>query len=101
MYCAVPQYRNMSAIVNLQVAGKRCQTSRTILWDCTVMKQCAFSTSLVVDLRGGGSVDFRTLYDHPFGSSAGPGRVFINLFRDKIGEFPCLLKESFYELHDR
>ena len=63
--CAlVPQYRNVSAVVKLQVVGKRCPTSCST---CTMrgivhvsLSHCAFSTSLV---------DFHTLYDQPFGPS--------------------------------
>ena len=64
----VPQYRNVSAVVNLRVVGKRCQTSRTTcrsttmgLYSHVALSHCAFSTLLV---------DFHTLYNQPFGPSA-------------------------------
>ena len=69
----VPQYRNVSAVVNLRVVGKRCQTSCTTCRSTTMglcshvaLSHCAFSTLLV---------DFHTLYDQHLGPSA--RRVFI------------------------
>ena len=65
----VPPYKNVSAVVNLRVVGKRCQTSCTTCRSTTMglcshvaLSHCAFSTSLV---------DFHTLYDQPFGPSVG------------------------------
>ena len=56
LHCSssMPQYRNASAVVNLQVVGKCCQTSCTTmgLYSHVALSHCAFSTSLV---------DFHTL----------------------------------------
>ena len=67
----VPPYRTVSAVVKLQVVGKRCQTSCNTcrsttmgLYSHAALLQCAFSTLLVY---------FHTLYDQP-----GTGHVFIS-----------------------
>ena len=87
-HALVPQYRNVSAVVNLRVVEKRCQTSCTTCRSNTMglcshvaLSHCAFSTLLV---------DFHTLYDQPFGPSA--GRVFIVFPED--GPVPKIRKNK-------
>ena len=67
----VPQYRNVSAVVNLRVVGTCCQTSCTTC-TCTTMglySHCSTVTLRILHFAGGFPV-FHTLYNQPFGPSA-------------------------------